>query len=388
MKTRTMISLAAVQRIALTAALATATFSAATQAAPVTDWRTYKATTATTLAGQGTNDPIVGDLLGNTATPSFVIGYLASPAVLGANVGDKVTFTFGVAFNDATGMSNNGDNFRFALFDLNGEAQDSATGGAGSGPNYASAGTDNTDDYRGYWFGHRGGAGAGAGGSIRKRLSALVTGDNAFAATGDNSPTVTSLGAVGGDPIPLVGDVNSDGLGTDYTGELTLTRTAAGVDLSGKFIGSNPTNLGNIYTASDNTAPSSSTFGAVGFLIGNALSVDEVTFTDVDVATIPAGATQDADFDGDSDIDGEDFLIWQRGLGGANVTNADGNADGDADVDGDDLAVWKTQFGTSPATASVAAVPEPALLILLAAASAGALLCRRTRLSRGLIARR
>jgi hypothetical protein len=376
MKASTLISMAAVDRIAVTVALATALSSAVAQAAPVTDWRTYKATTATTLAGQGTDDPIVGDLLGNTATPSFVIGYLASPAVLGANVGDKVTFTFGVAFNDATGMSNNGDNFRFALFDLNGEAQDSATGGAGSGPNYAAAGTDNTDDYRGYVFGHRGGAGAGAGGSIRERISALVTGDNAFAATGDNSPTAPSLGAVGGDPIPLVSDVNGNGAGTDYTGELTLTRTAAGVDLSGKFIGSNPTNLGNIYEASDNTPPSSSTFGAVGFLIGNALSVDEVTFTDVDVAVIPAGATLDADFDGDGDIDGDDFLTWQRGVGGSNVTNADGNADGDADVDGDDLAVWKTQFGATPATASVGAVPEPASLALLAA-GAGALLFRR-----------
>jgi hypothetical protein len=170
--------------------------------------------------------------------------------------------------------------------------------------------------------------------------------------------------------------VNGNGAGTDYTGELTLTRTAAGVDLSGKFIGSNPTNLGNIYEASDNTPPSSSTFGAVGFLIGNALSVDEVTFTDVDVAVIPAGATLDADFDGDGDIDGDDFLTWQRGVGGPNVTNADGNADGDADVDGDDLAVWKTQFGATPATASVGAVPEPASLALLAA-GAGALLFRR-----------
>jgi hypothetical protein len=82
------------------------------------------------------------------------------------------------------------------------------------------------------------------------------------------------------------------------------------------------------------------------------------------VAVIPASAGQDADFDGDNDVDGADFLIWQRGLGGANVTNADGNADGDADVDADDLAVWKTKFGMIPQVVNVSAVPEPGVLTL------------------------
>ena len=380
MKAIPMKSLKATRSLAIVAAMASLSLNLAAKAAPVTDFRTYRGTAATTLAGQGTNDPVVGDLLGNTANASFVIGLLSTPAVLGANLGDQVKLTFGVAFDDATGMANAGDNFRFALFDLNGEAQDSATGGAGGGPNYATAGTDNTDDFRGYWLGVKNGTGTGSGGSIRERISMLVTGDNAFAATGDNNATAPSLGAVGGDPVTLVSDINGDETGADYTAELTLTRNASNlVDVSGSFIGTNGA-TGNLFTASDATDPSPATFGAVGFLIGNGLNVDEVTFTDIDVAVVPAGGGQDADFDGDNDVDGADFLIWQRGLGTASPTNANGNADGDADVDADDLAVWKTKFGMTPQAVNVSAIPEPGVLTLGGMSLAGiAGLVRRRR---------
>ena len=52
-----------------------------------------------------------------------------------------------------------------------------------------------------------------------------------------------------------------------------------------------------------------------------------------------------ADFDNDGDVDGRDFLVWQRGLGTTNAQKADGDADNDTDVDGNDLAIWKLQFG-------------------------------------------
>jgi hypothetical protein len=62
-----------------------------------------------------------------------------------------------------------------------------------------------------------------------------------------------------------------------------------------------------------------------------------------------------ADFDADGDADGADFLRWQRGLGAAAPTHADGDADADGDVDHLDLAVWRATFGPAPA-AAVAAV--------------------------------
>jgi hypothetical protein len=54
-----------------------------------------------------------------------------------------------------------------------------------------------------------------------------------------------------------------------------------------------------------------------------------------------------ADFDGDGDVDGRDFLAWQRGFGTSGATQGDGDADHDEDVDGDDLGVWQEQYGTS-----------------------------------------
>jgi hypothetical protein len=54
-----------------------------------------------------------------------------------------------------------------------------------------------------------------------------------------------------------------------------------------------------------------------------------------------------ADFDVDGDVDGRDFLAWQRGFGIAapHAVKLDGDADDDTDVDGNDLAIWQDQYG-------------------------------------------
>jgi hypothetical protein len=79
-------------------------------------------------------------------------------------------------------------------------------------------------------------------------------------------------------------------------------------------------------------------------------------------------AVDDADFDGDSDVDGNDLLIWQRGVGVGN-NNATGDADGNNIVNAADLAIWKTQFGDGPGGAGAAsAVPEPAAGAMFATA--------------------
>jgi hypothetical protein len=55
------------------------------------------------------------------------------------------------------------------------------------------------------------------------------------------------------------------------------------------------------------------------------------------------------DFDGDGDVDGRDFLVWQRGYGRtAGATYSDGDATRDGDVDGKDLAVWQATYGPPP----------------------------------------
>jgi hypothetical protein len=87
---------------------------------------------------------------------------------------------------------------------------------------------------------------------------------------------------------------------------------------------------------------------------------------------------EDANFDNDADVDGNDFLIWQRGVG-VGTDNAHGDANDSHTVDGADLAIWKAKFGT-PQT--ILAVPEPSTTACGALAIA-ALLRRRRRAARG-----
>jgi hypothetical protein len=97
--------------------------------------------------------------------------------------------------------------------------------------------------------------------------------------------------------------------------------------------------------------------------------IDEVRISSVartaDQFLFTAAVANNADFDGDGDVTGADFLRWQRNLGatGAAATLANGNANGDGVIDAADLAIWRGQFGTS--VAALSAVPEPAGLALI-----------------------
>ncbi len=70
-----------------------------------------------------------------------------------------------------------------------------------------------------------------------------------------------------------------------------------------------------------------------------------------------------ADFDNDGDVDGADFLIWQRGFG-IGTQNFEGDADFSGNVDGTDLAIWQNLYGTGP-LAAIGSVPEPSSVMLL-----------------------
>ena len=81
------------------------------------------------------------------------------------------------------------------------------------------------------------------------------------------------------------------------------------------------------------------------------------------VLSLTASAVANADFDADGDVDGADFLTWQRGLGLA----APGDADGNGIVNALDLEAWKNQFAAAAVSSAATMsdlVPEPSAFCL------------------------
>jgi hypothetical protein len=76
----------------------------------------------------------------------------------------------------------------------------------------------------------------------------------------------------------------------------------------------------------------------------------------IDIGAFEAGGVS-ADFDLDGAVTGNDFLVWQRGLGGA-ASHRLGDADLSGSIDAGDLDVWRGQMGTS---AAVDVPPEETL---------------------------
>ncbi|MFW6154854.1 MAG: hypothetical protein ACOC95_06515 [Planctomycetota bacterium] len=68
---------------------------------------------------------------------------------------------------------------------------------------------------------------------------------------------------------------------------------------------------------------------------------DDVTWTPLDT-----GPALQADFDGDGDVDLDDFVILKTNFG-VGTTHAEGDADGDGDVDLDDFVILKNEFGST-----------------------------------------
>jgi hypothetical protein len=90
------------------------------------------------------------------------------------------------------------------------------------------------------------------------------------------------------------------------------------------------------------------------------------------------GFVNAGDFDGDGDVDGADFVVWQTHFP-ANFGSGweDGDADLDGDVDGADFVAWQTS--NLPAAGGTTIIPEPSALTLGSWASLIGLLLRYTR---------
>lgn len=137
-----------------------------------------------------------------------------------------------------------------------------------------------------------------------------------------------------------------------------ITWSVDGFDLiqvdASKFVTNQPGGGNILFGYSDTGQGSSTDFNAQFLLFGLIDNVEVSALTAMD----------DADFDEDGDVDGKDFLAWQRGFGidDGSAQLADGDATGDGNVDQADLVAWQTQYGV-PLTANLAAVPEPMSIV-------------------------
>lgn len=172
--------------------------------------------------------------------------------------------------------------------------------------------------------------------------------------------------------IGVSGDIDGGIWATTASGELRL------IAREGTPLAPSQPIIGELYFAggSNNEDGQRSGFNDRGELAFLATIVGGGSSIAVSDVVVPSSA----DFNGDSLVDGGDFLIWQRNLGMAvGAQKSNGDADGDGDVDAADLASWKGGFGVMAATAaSVAAVPEPGTVALALSAVAGLLATRRS----------
>jgi hypothetical protein len=91
------------------------------------------------------------------------------------------------------------------------------------------------------------------------------------------------------------------------------------------------------------------------------------------------------DYDADGDVDGDDLLQWQRGVGSQVTPYSGADGDGDGSIGAGDLAAWKQGFGTvQSANVASHATPEPSSAYLAAAGVVTTGLFNRRRLRKAL----
>ena len=111
-------------------------------------------------------------------------------------------------------------------------------------------------------------------------------------------------------------------------------------------------------------APAGTTQVRVGVRVDDVMTNVDIPFQTANFDDFSLTAVVPGDFDVDGDVDGRDFLVWQRG-GSPNPLSSG------------DLAMWRSNFGTGGAIAAAGAVPEPAAAALAAVACLAAFTARR-----------
>jgi fibronectin-binding autotransporter adhesin len=172
-------------------------------------------------------------------------------------------------------------------------------------------------------------------------------------------PTHTAI-KVGGNALLTNGNFKVELNGYSPVSGDSWSIIQAGADLTADKAAIDAIVSGGGYPALTHVAP-----GTLGAVTGPFLSTDfslasltaglswnlAYTATEV-VLSVTGTAVSNGDYDHDGDVDGRDFLIWQRGGSPSPLSSGD-------------LAAWQSNYGGGgPLVASVSAVPEPSALLL------------------------
>ena len=158
--------------------------------------------------------------------------------------------------------------------------------------------------------------------------------------------------------IELAGTDNSDPLNPQFDQLLTTGNVTLNGDLEVSFVHPYSPNAGDSYEIVDVGGLLSGTFSGLAELsfVGKHKGVNLfITYEGGDGNDVTVLGAQLGDFDVDGDVDGFDFLKWQRGESPFASSNTD-------------VADWETNFGWStPLSTATRVAPEPAATSLIAA---------------------
>jgi len=271
--------------------------------------------------------------------------------------------TSGAATSAVTGRHN--------AFAINTSGSDSNTWEVGLDTTTSSAGLrtgtvriDNLDVTTG------GGAGQGANDAddtIHVNLEVLDHSNGSFAASEDTDFLEIDFGSIdaGSTDPTFQFDIFNLMASSGYTADLELDTHLSMGDTDilttdvGAFNGGSALSAGDSYSFTatmDTTQPGD--FSAMYFF---GLSDEDLPGAEdgqplvLSLAGSVVGPGGPGDFDVDGDVDGRDFLVWQRG----------GSPDPHSS---EDLIAWKVHFGSNGYDASLHSIPEPASILLLGCA--------------------
>ncbi len=188
--------------------------------------------------------------------------------------------------------------------------------------------------------------------------SVALAGEYTIASTGELHIEFGGLApGTGYDRLNSTGTVNLDG-------DLVVTFA----DLGNGYLPS----PGDQFEIVTSTSPINGTFDTVTLAEsggGLALTWLPVDYSDplrvvLEIATTDFFA---ADFDEDGDVDNNDLTFWQAGHGiNGTAAHTDGDANGNLNVDGDDFLIWQQQLGLGTPFEAAQTIPEPTVLLLAA----------------------